>query len=171
MNIRTLILHHTEILLAIGFIIAGGAYYVGYLVGRCRGWESCAQRNAEILRERERLWQRSSGQYGISPRSDINPPSTPSGGESAPVGGVVRHASGAYTAAPGAPHTAAPIGHSVEAPGGGMTAMQIDSSNFSVTTNSGASRVFSGNIGQAQTLARAYNNTISQPTAPPTPAT
>ena len=52
-----------------------------------------------------------------------------------------------------------------------MTATQIDSSNFSVTTASGATRVFAGNIGQAQTLARAYNNMISTPQSPTTPAT
>jgi hypothetical protein len=52
--IRTLLLHHPEILVALGCLIAGFAYYVGFAVGRRHGWQSCAQRNAEMLRERER---------------------------------------------------------------------------------------------------------------------
>ena len=59
MTMRTLILHHPELLLAIGFIIAGVSYFVGYYVGYGRGWKLCArhnaERNAEMQRERERL--------------------------------------------------------------------------------------------------------------------
>jgi hypothetical protein len=86
------------------------------------------------------------------------------GGSSAPAGEVVRQSSGAYAAASGAAHRSAPAGYQVNAPGGGaMTASQIDIGNFSVTDSSGASRNFTGNLGNAQTLARAYNNMISTP--------
>jgi hypothetical protein len=52
-----------------------------------------------------------------------------------------------------------------------MTASQIDAGNFSVTTSSGATRAFTGNVGNAQDLARAFNNMISRTSEPPKPAT
>ena len=105
----------------------------------------------------------------ISPAPQSIAPPTPgsSGGESAPVAGVVRHSSGAYGAANGAPYTSVPAGQQAEAPGGGMTATQLDTGNFTVTTASGASKTFPGNIGSAQTLAGAYNRMISDPQTSP----
>ena len=48
-----------------------------------------------------------------------------------------------------------------------MTATQLDTGNFTVTTSSGASKPFRGNIGHAQTLAGAYNSMISDPQTSP----
>jgi hypothetical protein len=100
----------------------------------------------------------------ISPASQgITPPSPgSSGGESAPVAGVVQYSSGAFGAANDASYTTAPAGHQADAPGGGgMTATQVNSAAFSITTASGASREFPGNIGSPQDLAAAYNTMIS----------
>jgi hypothetical protein len=97
------------------------------------------------------------------PVPDVTPPSTVTGGASTPGSGVVQTAGGAFAAAAGAAPTSAPSGYQVQAPGGGMTASQIDAGTFSVTTSSGASRGFSGNLGNPNTLARAYNNMMSAP--------
>ena len=109
------------------------------------------------------------GSERISPASqDLGPiPPSSSAGQSAPSAGVVRSASGAYSAASDAPYSAAPAGQQAEAPGGGMTATQLDAGNFTVTSNSGASKPFRGNIGHAQTLAGAYNSMISDPQTSP----
>jgi hypothetical protein len=93
-------------------------------------------------------------------------------GDSAPSSGVVRSAGGAYTAAPGASYVTAPVGQLAESPGGSpgsaqMMATQIDAGNFTVTSNTGASKPFQGNIGHAQTLASAYNTMISDPATAP----
>jgi hypothetical protein len=89
-----------------------------------------------------------------------------SAGDSAPSSGVVRSAGGAYTAAPDASYSTAPAGQQAEAPGGSpgrasLMATQVDAGNFTVTSNTGASKPFQGNIGHAQTLASAYNTMIS----------
>ena len=107
-----------------------------------------------------------SGQ-NIAPASqDISAPlPSPPGGQSASVAGVTQYASGAYGAAPGATYSTAPVGHQADAPGGGMTATQIDAASFSVTTAEGASHAFRGNIGSPQTLAAAYNSVSSTATS------
>jgi hypothetical protein len=106
---------------------------------------------------------------GISPASQSIGPIPPSSseGQSEPSAGVVRSASGAYSPASNAPYTSVPAGQQAEAPGGGMTATQVDAGNFTVTTNSGASQDFKGNIGSPQSLARAYNNMISRRSGQP----
>ena len=68
--------------------------------------------------------------------------------------GVIQHPSGVYSAAPGASYSNAATGTTVQAPGGsGMTATQSDG-NFSVTTQSGRSQTFGGNLGSPRATCR-----------------
>ena len=47
------LLHHPELLIAAGLLIAGFAYFVGWKVGRWRGWQNCEKHVAPILREKD----------------------------------------------------------------------------------------------------------------------
>jgi hypothetical protein len=91
-------------------------------------------------------------------------------GASAAASGVVKTASGAYTAAPDAPYSTASVGQHAESPGAalgsGMLATQSDANNFTVSSNTG-SKEFKGNIGNAMTLASAYNSMIADPSTAP----
>jgi hypothetical protein len=124
-----------------------------------RGRHRLTRSGGRWRRRRNGCWSVSIGP-SIAPRSEmLNPPSSASGGASAPSGGV-------SSAAP----AVAPIGHQVmSTSGGGMSATQIDAGNFSVRTSSGASRNFKGNVAHAPTVQQAFNDMLSQSSEPPKP--
>lgn len=95
----------------------------------------------------------------MSPNAGVSGPALSNGtaSQAAGVGGVVRQASGAFAVAPGATYSTASAGSKLEAPGDiGMSAVQ-GMGEFSVTSSSGESRTFKGNIGNPHELAAAYN--------------
>jgi hypothetical protein len=115
-----------------------------------------------------------SGPIGnAAPDNDISPNAGVSGSavsngtasQAAAAGGVVRQTSGAFAVAPGATYGTASAGSKLEAPGDiGMSAVQ-GMGEFLVTSSSGESRTFKGNIGNPHELAAAYNamTTVKRP--------
>jgi hypothetical protein len=115
-----------------------------------------------------------SGPIGnAAPDNDISPNAGVSGSavsngtasQAAAAGGVVRQTSGAFAVAPGATYSTASAGSKLEAPGDiGMSAVQ-GMGEFLVTSSSGESRTFKGNIGNPHELAAAYNamTTVKRP--------
>ena len=105
----------------------------------------------------------------MSPNAGVSGPALSNGtaSQAAGVGGVVRQASGAFAVAPGATYSTASAGSKLEAPGdSGMSAVQ-GMGEFSVTSSSGESRTFKGNIGNPHELAAAYNamTAVKRPTS------
>jgi hypothetical protein len=93
----------------------------------------------------------------VAPHPGISDSVPSSDTASQTAGGVLRQASGAFAVAPGATYSTASAGSKVEAPGNtGMSAVQ-GMGEFSVTSSTGESRTFKGNIGNPHELAAAYN--------------